>query len=84
MINVLTDARNMFGDVPLYAVMGGFHLTGAEVEAVIPDTIRDFGGFALKRIVPCHCTGWRAVNALARVYSEDVLTPASVGRQFVF
>jgi 7,8-dihydropterin-6-yl-methyl-4-(beta-D-ribofuranosyl)aminobenzene 5'-phosphate synthase len=83
-INVLTDARNMFGDVPLYAVMGGFHLTGAEVEAVIPDTIRDFGGFALKRIVPCHCTGWRAVNALARVYSEDVLTPASVGRQFVF
>ncbi len=83
-INVLTDARNMFGDVPLYAVMGGFHLMGAEVEAVIPDTIRDFGGFALKRIVPCHCTGWRAVNALARVYSEDVLTPASVGRQFVF
>jgi len=83
-INVLKDARNVFGDVPLYAVMGGFHLAGAEVEAIIPDTIRDFGQFALKRIVPCHCTGWRAVNALARVYSEDVLMPAAVGRQFVF
>jgi 7,8-dihydropterin-6-yl-methyl-4-(beta-D-ribofuranosyl)aminobenzene 5'-phosphate synthase len=83
-INVLKDARNVFGDVPLYAVMGGFHLSGAEVEAIIPDTIRDFGGFALKRIVPCHCTGWRAVRALAQVYNEDVLVPAAVGRQFVF
>ncbi len=83
-INVLKDARNVFGDVPLYAVMGGFHLSGAEVEAVIPDTIRDFADFALKRIVPCHCTGWRAVHALASVYKDDVLTPAAVGRQFTF
>jgi len=83
-INVLTDARNVFGNVPLYAVMGGFHLSGAEVEAIIPDTIRDFGQFALKRIIPCHCTGWRALHALAQVYSEDVLIPAAVGRKFLF
>jgi len=83
-INVLRDARNVFGDVPLYAVMGGFHLAGTEVEAIIPDTVRDFGSFALKRIVPCHCTGWRAVHALAQVYNEDVLVPAAVGQQFVF
>ena len=83
-INVLKDARNVFGDVPLYAVMGGFHLSGAEVEAIIPDTIRDFAQFDLQRIVPCHCTGWRAVHALAQVYSEDVLVPAAVGRQFTF
>ena len=83
-INVLKDARSVFGDVPLYAVMGGFHLSGAEVEAIIPETIRDFGQFALKRIVPCHCTGWRAVHALAQVYNDDVLVPAAVGRQFVF
>lgn len=83
-INVLKDAHNVFGDVPLYAVMGGFHLAGPEVEAIIPDTVRDFGEFRLKRIVPCHCTGWRAVHALAKVYDEDVLVPAAVGRQFVF
>lgn len=83
-INVLKDARNVFGDVPLYAVMGGFHLSGAEVEAIIPDTIRDFAMFGLKRIVPCHCTGWRALHALAQVYSEDVLVPSAVGRQFIF
>ena len=83
-INVLQDARNVFGDVPLYAVMGGFHLSGAEVEAVIPDTVRDIGQFALKRIAPCHCTGWRALNALARIYDEDVLMPSAVGRKFLF
>ena len=83
-INVLKDARNVFGDVPLYAVMGGFHLSGAEVEAIIPDTVRDFAMFGLKRIVPCHCTGWRALHALAQVYSEDVLVPSAVGRQFTF
>lgn len=83
-INVLTDAKKVLGDVPLYAVMGGFHLSGAEVEAIIPDTIRDFGSFNLKRIVPCHCTGWRALNALAQVYKEDVLVPSAVGRQFSF
>lgn len=83
-INVLKDARNVLGDVPLYAVMGGFHLSGAEVEAIIPDTIRDFAAFGLKRIVPCHCTGWRALHALAQVYSDDVLVPAAVGRQFAF
>lgn len=83
-INVLKDARNVFGDVPLHAVMGGFHLSGAEVEAIIPDTIRDLGTFGLKRIVPCHCTGWRAVHALAEVYKDDVLVPGAVGRQFVF
>jgi 7,8-dihydropterin-6-yl-methyl-4-(beta-D-ribofuranosyl)aminobenzene 5'-phosphate synthase len=83
-VNVLTDARHVFGDVPLFGVMGGFHLAGPEVETIIPDTVRDLGGFPLKRIVPCHCTGWRAVHALANAYNDDVLVPAAVGRQFRF
>jgi 7,8-dihydropterin-6-yl-methyl-4-(beta-D-ribofuranosyl)aminobenzene 5'-phosphate synthase len=57
LINVLTDAKAVFGDVPLYAVMGGFHLAGADVEKLIPDTVRDLASFGLQRIVPCHCTG---------------------------
>jgi 7,8-dihydropterin-6-yl-methyl-4-(beta-D-ribofuranosyl)aminobenzene 5'-phosphate synthase len=83
-INVLKDARKVFGDVPLHAVMGGFHLSGPQVEDIIPDTIRDIQAFGLKRIVPAHCTGWRAVHALANVYSDEVVVPAAVGRQFLF
>lgn len=83
-VNVLTNARAVFGDVPLYAVMGGFHLSGSEVEPAIPETIRDLQGFGLKRIVPAHCTGWRAVNALANTFGEPLVVPSAVGRHFVF
>jgi 7,8-dihydropterin-6-yl-methyl-4-(beta-D-ribofuranosyl)aminobenzene 5'-phosphate synthase len=83
-VNVLKDARNVCGDVPLCAVMGGFHLSGEKIEEIIPDTVKDMQSFGLKRIVPAHCTGWRAVHALANVYGEDVLVPSAVGRQFAF
>lgn len=83
-VNVLTDARNVFGDIPLHAVMGGFHLSGAEIEGIIPETIRDMQAFGLKRIVPAHCTGWRAVNALAATFGPSLIVPSAVGRQFTF
>ena len=83
-INVLKDARRMFGDVPLHAVMGGFHLSGQQIEEIIPDTINDMKGFGLKRIVPAHCTGWRAVGALVQAFGEELIVPSAVGRQFVF
>jgi 7,8-dihydropterin-6-yl-methyl-4-(beta-D-ribofuranosyl)aminobenzene 5'-phosphate synthase len=40
--------------------------------------------FGLKRIVPAHCTGWRAFTALANACDEGVLLPSAVGRTFVF
>lgn len=83
-INVLKDARNVFGDVALHAVMGGFHLSGQQIEEIIPDTINDMKGFGLRRIVPAHCTGWRAVGALVQAFGEEVIVPSAVGRQFVF
>jgi len=83
-VNVLRNARDVFGDVPLHAVMGGFHLSGSSVEPAIAETVRDLGTFGLKRIAPAHCTGWRAVHALAQVFPEDVLVPSAVGRKYLF
>ena len=83
-VNVLKDAQGLSTEVPLYAVMGGFHLAGTGVEAIIPDTILDLLSFGLKRIVPAHCTGWRAFTALANACDESVLMPSAVGRTFVF
>ena len=80
-VNVLHHARAMFPDVKLHAVMGGFHLSGA-TEAIIPDTVRDLGSFGLDLMIPAHCTGWRAVNALERAYGERVVVPAAVGKRF--
>ena len=82
-VNVLKHARSTFGDTPLYAVMGGLHLSGAANEKIIPETVRDMAVFQLDRIVPGHCTGWRAVNALSQAFGERV-TPLAVGQTHSF
>jgi len=63
---------------------GGGHLSGSGPEAVIPETVNDLQAFGLKKIVPGHCTGWRAVSALSRIFGDDVLVPCAVGRGFSF
>jgi len=80
-VNVLHHARALFPEVKLHAVMGGFHLSGV-TEAIIPDTVRDLGNFGLHLIIPAHCTGWRALNALERAYGEMVVVPSAVGKRF--
>ena len=80
-VNVMHSARATFPNEKMHAVMGGFHLSGP-TEAVIPDTVRDIGGFGLDLIIPAHCTGWRAVNALERAYGEKVVVPSAVGKRF--
>ena len=80
-INVLTHARACFPEVPLYGVMGGFHLSGV-TEKAIPETVRDLKGFAPKLIAPGHCTGWRALSALAREFGDE-LVPSAVGKHYL-
>ncbi len=83
-VNVLTNARTVFAGTPLHAVVGGFHLSGPTVEKSIPETIRDLMNFGLARIIPAHCTGWRAFTAMSRVCEQSVLIPSAVGRTFTF
>jgi len=83
-INVLKRAKHLFPTIPLYAVMGGFHLAGHSVEPIIDETIEDMKSFDLKMIIPAHCTGWRAVNKLGTVFGDDIVVPAAVGRSYLF
>src|SRR5262249_4883405 len=82
-VNVLNDARARFPDVPLHTVMGGLHLSGP-TEKIIPDTVSALKDFGLATIAAGHCTGWRALAALAQAFSDQVLTPLAVGKRFVF
>ena len=81
LINVLTHAQARFPDIPLYGVFGGFHLSGI-TETIIPETVEALGQFDLQLISPGHCTGWRAVSALALAYGERVV-PSAVGKTFM-
>ena len=83
-INVLKNAREVFDPIPLYAVMGGFHLSGMACEAIIPETIEDMKAFNLKIIVPGHCTGWRATHKLVETFGEDVVVMSAVGQSHSF
>jgi 7,8-dihydropterin-6-yl-methyl-4-(beta-D-ribofuranosyl)aminobenzene 5'-phosphate synthase len=84
LINILRDARDKFSPIPLYGVMGGFHLAGGLFEPIIPDTVNDLKEFKLKIIVPGHCTGWRAVHCMLNSLGEEVVLPSAVGRRHLF
>jgi 7,8-dihydropterin-6-yl-methyl-4-(beta-D-ribofuranosyl)aminobenzene 5'-phosphate synthase len=83
-VNVLLHAREVFPDVPLYGVLGGLHLSGPGPERIIPETVAGLKPFALRQIMPAHCTGWRALHALLREFGESVITPCAVGSRFAF
>jgi len=81
-VNVLKHARGCFPDLPLYGVLGGFHLAGTN-ERVIPDTIESMREFDLSVIAAAHCTGWRALGALASAFG-DAVVPSAVGKLYKF
>ena len=81
-VNVLTDARQCLPESPLLGVLGGFHLSGSN-EQIIPETVAAMRPFDLKVIAAGHCTGWRAVSALAAEFG-DAVAPSAVGKTYRF
>lgn len=83
-VNVVRDLRSRFDGAPLFALLGGLHLSGASMEAKIDQTIDGLDEADMKFIFPAHCTGWRAVSALVARFGEDVVVPCAVGQIFNF
>jgi 7,8-dihydropterin-6-yl-methyl-4-(beta-D-ribofuranosyl)aminobenzene 5'-phosphate synthase len=81
-INVLKHARASFPDVPLHGIMGGLHLSGAN-EKIIPQTVDAMKEFQLVTIAAGHCTGWRAMSALANAFGDKTVAPTAVGKRYV-
>ncbi|HLX57415.1 MAG TPA: MBL fold metallo-hydrolase, partial [Ktedonobacteraceae bacterium] len=81
-INILRQARALTGVEQIYAVSGGFHLTGAMFEPIIPQTIEALQQINPAVVVPAHCTGWRATHRIAQAM-PDAFIPNSVGTTYV-
>jgi 7,8-dihydropterin-6-yl-methyl-4-(beta-D-ribofuranosyl)aminobenzene 5'-phosphate synthase len=62
--------------------MGGPHLGGV-MERIIPDTVAGLAPFGIRHIITAHCTGWRALHALANAYGEAV-SQSAVGTSYRF
>lgn len=81
-VNVTLDVQERFAPLPVFGVMGGFHLSGAN-EVVIAETVEALAQCELEFIAPGHCTGWRAVSALGQRLGDQRVVPTSVGQHYV-
>ena len=81
-VNVCTHVQALFPDVAIHTVMGGLHLGGV-MERNIPDTVEALRPFDIGHIITGHCTGWRALHALANAFGEAV-SQSAVGTTYTF
>jgi 7,8-dihydropterin-6-yl-methyl-4-(beta-D-ribofuranosyl)aminobenzene 5'-phosphate synthase len=80
-VNIVRHAKRLTGIDQVYAVLGGFHLSGGLFEKIIPKTVAALAEEQPAVVVPAHCTGWKAQHALAAAL-PGALTPNSVGSRF--
>jgi 7,8-dihydropterin-6-yl-methyl-4-(beta-D-ribofuranosyl)aminobenzene 5'-phosphate synthase len=80
-VNILRYARKLTGEEHLHAVIGGFHLSGPLYREIIAPTVDALADFSPDYLVPSHCTGWRAIHALA-ARLPDAFIQNSVGSRF--
>jgi 7,8-dihydropterin-6-yl-methyl-4-(beta-D-ribofuranosyl)aminobenzene 5'-phosphate synthase len=81
-VNTVKHARKISGISKVHAVMGGFHLIGAE-EELIRRTIADIKAMAPEYVVPMHCTGFEATVAFAKEMTDQFILNTS-GTSYVF
>lgn len=80
-VNTVSYARRLTGVEHVHAIIGGFHLSGPLFEPLIPKVCAAFSRFAPDVIVAAHCTGWRAMHALAAAF-PGAFVPNCVGSRF--
>ncbi|HAJ27930.1 MAG TPA: MBL fold metallo-hydrolase [Syntrophus sp. (in: bacteria)] len=66
-VNTVNYAREVTGIDKVHAVMGGFHLSGALFEGIIGRTVEEMRKINPDFIIPCHCTGRRAIMEFEKV-----------------
>jgi 7,8-dihydropterin-6-yl-methyl-4-(beta-D-ribofuranosyl)aminobenzene 5'-phosphate synthase len=82
-INTINYAKKLGGSEKIHAILGGFHLSGTLYEDAIEPTVRALQDTDPDYIVPCHCTGWKAINAIIHRMPQKFIQP-SVGTRFIF
>ena len=82
-VNVLRNAQRLTGEDRIAGFVGGLHLTGGLFEPIIGETVAALAEMRVEVVMPAHCTGWRAVHALAKAMPEAFVQP-SIGTSVTF
>jgi 7,8-dihydropterin-6-yl-methyl-4-(beta-D-ribofuranosyl)aminobenzene 5'-phosphate synthase len=75
-VNVLRNAQRLTGESRIAGFIGGCHLTGGIFEPIIEPTVEAFAAASVGRVLPAHCSGWKAVHLLARAMPTAFVQPA--------
>lgn len=65
-INTLTHVRRLSGVAPIRAIIGGLHLLNAD-DRRLNHTLAAMQTIPIETVIPCHCTGDRAMDQLDAV-----------------
>ena len=63
--------------LPIYAVLGGFHLAGPKFEPRISTTVAAVKDYHPSFVIPSHCTGWKAMYRFAREIPHAFVYPGT-------
>ncbi len=80
-VNTVRYAQKITGVNRVYAVIGGFHLSGQAFEPIIEQTVAELKKLDLEIIVPMHCTGWKATERFREAFPDSFVLN-SVGSRF--
>lgn len=65
-VNTVSYAKRLTGIDKVHAIIGGFHLSGPLFEGIIGRTVEELKKIGPEYIVPCHCTGRKAIMAIEK------------------
>jgi 7,8-dihydropterin-6-yl-methyl-4-(beta-D-ribofuranosyl)aminobenzene 5'-phosphate synthase len=82
-INTIRYAKKITRVDTIYAVMGGFHLTGSQFMLLTDRTVEELKKVKPSIIIPMHCTCWVAMNWIERELPDQFMLN-SVGTTFCF
>jgi 7,8-dihydropterin-6-yl-methyl-4-(beta-D-ribofuranosyl)aminobenzene 5'-phosphate synthase len=68
-VNTIRQARRLTGAARIHAVVGGFHLFNASTRRIMA-TVKEFQKIGVEHLMPCHCSGRRAVARFVKVFGE--------------
>ncbi|MBS7640033.1 MBL fold metallo-hydrolase [Candidatus Bathyarchaeota archaeon] len=81
-INTVLHSQRLTSIENIYAILGGLHLSGKNLEERITQTVEELKKIRPRIIVPSHCTGWRACYAIYEAM-PDAFVWSSVGNFYI-
>ena len=77
-VNSVLYGMKLTGIEKIYAILGGFHLTGPAMTETLPKTLDHLKEFSPQVICPMHCTGWESQRRLRELFGDRFIL-SSVG-----